>query len=548
MEQGKNSSMKQHTCAALGLLMAASAGNAMAAPQTVQPSTLQSQEQRTERYYLQREQSQPQSPVPDPVAGTAATPASAPTGGDVRFVLREVRFAPSAFLTQEELQAAAAPYTGREVGMAELQQMLAEVNRRYAERGITTARAMLGGQAIRDGVLQVDLVEGRLGELHIEGEAQTRESFIRRRIHQQPGDVVDSTRLRDDLVYMNRTSDVQAQALLRPGAQVGHTDVVVHATEVERRYLDVFVDNAGIDSTGRERVGVQGFANGLAGINDRLSASFAYAEGGLEGQASYSGLVNRRNGRLGLSYSRSQINLVNGAYRDLDITGESQSMTLDFTQPFIANRTWLVSGLASAGRSESSTDIADERISDTESTVFTLGASATRRSPGREWTVTQVASRLRSEEPLLGSRNFTTAVGGFGYLQKLGQSPYLVRLSSGWQYSNDDVLPSGNLFQIGGVGSVRGYERGALSGQRGYFLDAELHRSFGETFDGYVFVDYGAVHSDFPRSQDIMGTGLGARWQRRWFSASVDVSHPLDEVLNDQDSVRVDFRLSARWQ
>lgn len=87
-----------------------------------------------------------------------------------------------------------------------------------------------------------------------------------------------------------------------------------------------------------------------------------------------------------------------------------------------------------------------------------------------------------------------------------------------------------------------------MDGPGGHFLDAELHRSFGETFDGYVFVDYGAVHSDFPRSQDIMGTGLGARWQRRWFSASVDVSHPLDEVLDDQDSVRMDFRLSARWQ
>jgi len=540
--------MKHHTRTAVGLLIAATAGHALAAPQTTQPSTLQSQEQRTERYYLQREQSQPQAPAADPVADTAPAPATAPAEGDVRFVLRDVRFGTSAFLSADELAAIATPYTGREVGMADLQALVAEVNRRYAERGVTTARAVLGNQAIQAGVLQVDLVEGRLGELQIEGEAQTREAFIRKRIHQQPGEVVDSDRLRDDLVYLNRTSDVQAQALLRPGAQVGQTDVVLHANEVQRRYLDVFIDNAGVDSTGRERIGVQGFVNGLAGINDRLSASLAYAEGGLEGQASYSGIVNRRNGRLGLSWSRSQINLVNGAYRDLDITGQSQAMTLDFTQPFIATRTWLVQAMASAGRTESSTDIADERISDTESTIATLGASVSRRSPGREWTLTQVVSSLRSEEPLLGSRSFVTAVGGLGYLQKIGKSRYLLRVNSGWQYSNDDVLPSGNLFQIGGVGSVRGYERGVLSGPRGYFVGAEVHRSFGQSLDGYAFVDHGSVSSDFPGAQDITGTGVGASWQKRWFSASVDVSHPLDEVLNEQDSVRVDFRLTARWQ
>lgn len=540
--------MMQHTRTAVGLLIVATAGNTLAAPQTTQPSTLQSQEQRTERYYLQREYSEPQAPVADPVADPAVPLVAAAPDSDVRFVLREVRFSTSAFLSTEELAAIAAPYTHREVGMADLQTMIAEVNRRYAERGVTTARAVLGHQAIQGGVLQVELVEGRLGELHIEGEAQTREAFIRKRIHQQPGDVVDSDQLRDDLVYLNRTSDVQAQALLRPGAQVGQTDIVLHANEVDRRYLDVFVDNAGIDSTGRERIGVQGFFNGLAGINDRLSASFAYAEGGLEGQASYSGIVNPRNGRLGLSYSRSQINLVNGAYRDLDITGQSQAMTLDFTQPFIANRTWLVQAMASAGRTESSTDIADERISDTQSTIATLGASVARRSTGREWTLTQVVSSLRSEEPLLGSRSFVTAVGGLGYLQKIGQSRFLLRVNSGWQYSNDDVLPSGNLFQIGGVGSVRGYERGVLSGPRGYFLDTELHRSFGDSLDGYVFVDHGSVSSDFPGAQDITGTGIGASLQKRWFSASVDVSHPLDEVLNEQDSVRVDFRLTARWQ
>src|SRR5690606_28735144 len=122
--------------------------------------------------------------------------------------------------------------------------------------------------------------------------------------------------------------------------EVGQTDIVLQAQAPSKRSWGVFVDNAGIESTGRERLGVQGQFWGLAGINDLLAGSVAYAEGGLEGRVAYSGLVNRRNGRIGLSVSRNQINIIDGAYRELDITGEATSFSLDFNQPWIAGQHW----------------------------------------------------------------------------------------------------------------------------------------------------------------------------------------------------------------
>lgn len=515
--------------------------------QTANPATLQSQEQRIQRYYEERREKAPM-PVADPVQDAAPASASTDVEASIRFVLREVRFAESAFLDPATLQATVKPYLGLEVGIAQLDAILAAVNQAYADKGISTARAVLGTQAVRNGVVQVDLIEGRLGDLTVQGNAHTGEAFVRTRISQRQDEVVDTAALRRDLVYFNRTTDLQAQALLRPGTERGRTDILVQLTEPARRYADVFIDNAGVDSTGRERIGVQARLNGLIGGSDRLAASFAYAEGGLEGQASYSWLVSPRNARLGVSYSRSQINIINGAFRDLDIEGDSSVVGLDFAQPFVATQHWMLNGLASVSRSRSQTSVAGERIADTRSTVYSVGADLSHQGEGREWSLTQLVSSISADVPVVGRDRFTIAAGSLAYLQRFGQSRWGLRANVGWQYSGGDALTASNLFQIGGLGSVRGYERGVLSGPRGYFVDLELHRAFGERWDTYAFVDHGAIKGEFPRSADITGVGLGGSWRRDWLAVSLDLGHALDKVLADQNDTRIDFRVTARWQ
>ena len=132
--------------------------------------------------------------------------------------------------------------------------------------------------------------------------------------------------------------------------------------------------------------------------------------------------------------------------------------------------------------------------------------------------------------------------------QRIGKSRFLYRAQLGWQFSGGDFLPSANLFQVGGVGSVRGYVRGALSGTKGYYLNLELHRPYRQTHDMYVFYDRGDVRGDFPASATISSIGLGFNGSfARRYTYSLDIGHPLDNVLRDQDSVRADFRLGVQW-
>lgn len=532
--------------ALLGLLLLAPAAHGQSPPPD--PANPQAPAQRIDGYYERRSSPEPGAAEADPVSGDRA-PATGPLpDSQVRFVLSEVRFSESELLPEDELAAISAQFVGREVGMPDLQRLLEQVNAAYQARGINTARAVLSAQAIEDGVVRVELIEGRLGELRIVGDAHAPERFVRRRVSQQPGQLVDAQRLRDDLVYLNRTTDVRARALMQAGQAPGQTDIAIELETPSRTSFGVFVDNSGVESTGRERIGVQGQAWGLLGISDLLAGSVAWAKGGLEGRIGYSGIVNRRNGRLGVNVSRNQINIIDGAYQDLDITGESTSYGLDFRQPFIASQRWLLQGSAAVSRVSSSTDISGERISETDSDMATLALILAFRGDGREISLTQAVSQVRIDEPLRENSSFTSAPGSFSWTERLGQSGLVARTHLGWQYASSDDVPSGNLFQIGGVGTVRGYERGVLGGPRGYYVNLELHRPYRGSHDVYAFVDYGKVQADFPEETAILGAGVGfaGQWARR-FGYSFDIGHAFDKVIGEQDSMRLDFRVTATW-
>lgn len=506
--------------------------------------------QRIDGYYEQRQPLQPQKEVVDPLQQelpATTQPVAAAEGA--RFQVTEVDFTPaSELLDAATLQAIGAGYVGRQVGLDDLNALVAEVNAAYEANGISTARAFLREQALGAGKVEVTLVEGKLGKLQVTGTGKVPVRFVNRRVHQQEGQVVRTDILRDDIVYLNRTSDVQVRALLRPGQAPGQTDIVLMTETPDRGNWGVFVDNAGVETTGRERYGVQGQFWGLAGVNDLLAGSVAYSRGGLEGRISYSGIINKRNGRLGVNVSRNQINIIDGAYRDLDITGESTNYGLDYTQPWLANQHWLLSTVVGISRSNSTSDIADFRVSEINSTIATIGVNTGYRNDGKDWSFYQGVSRVRTDETLAMGRSFTTANGNTAWTQRIGASSFMYRAQLGWQFSSGDFLPSSNLFQVGGIGSVRGYVRGALSGVRGYSGSVELHRPYRQAHDVYLFFDHGDVRGDFPKTASISSVGVGLNGQLfKRYSYSLDVGHPLDKVLTDQDTVRADFRLSARW-
>ena len=65
-----------------------------------------------------------------------------------------------------------------------------EIDALHQAKGFV-ARAILPPQTIDDGAVQVQLIEGRINQVVIDGNRYTRDGFIQRRLGLGPGDLVD---------------------------------------------------------------------------------------------------------------------------------------------------------------------------------------------------------------------------------------------------------------------------------------------------------------------------------------------------------------------
>src|SRR5690606_36451823 len=114
------------------------------------------------------------------------------------------------------------------------------------------ARAVLPPQQITDGVVTVRLIEARIGDVKLSGNASTADGYITRRADIARDEPVALDALRDALVDFNLRNDVMLRAQLTPGASFGTTDIVLQAIEPPRWEAMLGFDNAGTEAVGEE--------------------------------------------------------------------------------------------------------------------------------------------------------------------------------------------------------------------------------------------------------------------------------------------------------
>ena len=99
-------------------------------------------------------------------------------------------------------------------------------------------------------------------------------------------------------------------------------------------------------------------------------------------------------------------------------------------------------------------------------------------------------------------------------------------LNGVWQVSSKQVIPSAQLFQIGGPTTVRGYPTDAVAGPAGFYTNLELHKQLpflDSSVDGFLFYDEGAVYNHYPPVRNLNSVGAGIAWNVNKF-AEVDLS------------------------
>lgn len=552
------------SCLALGVglgsaLVASPQAAAQAVPQlpaAADPGAVQERSRELERRLRQDDRRPDDAPAVDDEALKKKPVRPAPSSG--RFALKRIDFTRSELIDEGELRAMAAGLEGREVALSEVQALVDRINALYRDRGVPTAQAVLPAQEVADGTLTIKLVEGRVGQIEMEGNASTSADFIRARIGQKQGDLADVAALERGMLRFNRSQDVQLRAELKPGAKFAETDIALKVTEPPRHEFRLFSDSAGSHATGVYRVGAFYQNRSLLGFRDALGVTLIGADGH-EGRAlSYSFPLGTQGTRLTLSWFNDHTRIVNGPFQPLRIRGESTAWTALAKHPLLLGSNYQLDLLGGAKTRKTESWISGRLFQSTDIDDVSLGLDGQWWEQDRIWSASITWSNGKAH-PIddVVSTSFAIWRGQLRRVQDFGNGWSLQNALS-FQYTRDENLTSSEQFLIGGEGTVRGYQTGLFSGDKGLTASVELHHPLPQPpvapvrTSGFLFLDYGAAQPFRPvgssRGTDTLasyGWGVNANINDRT-SVRLTLGLPIRSAIQEPRGYYVHFQLVAQ--
>lgn len=544
-----------------GVAVAVLAGAAQAqSPLSVDPGAVQRRGQETLDFYrLERQLQQPgeRGPVID---RPAAPGALAPEDARRELQVNRIETDPSELLSAEEIRAVTGAVEGRRVTIEQLFEVVNRLNDLYASRGCVTCRAFLPPQDVEGGVVKIRLVEGKLGRVIVEDNQHTRSDFVGDRIHQKPGELFSLQQLEDDLVRLNGTTDLRLRARLQPGEAFGTVDTVVQVAEPPLWQGVVFADNAGRDTVGEYRLGLIVINSSLTGNADPLTLTVYGAEGTEAFSASYGVPVGTWGTRLTAFYDWNSIDVVKGPFEPLDISGHAWTAGANLSHPLRVTPEARLSGFVGFNAKRSTTQFGPATLTEVQVRSVPWGV---------EYQNVDATGVLFTRHTLTngfdrwgGDRSYFKYNGDLNrsWLRPRGE---LAILRGSWQWSDSDLLPASEQFQVGGTATVRGYSEGLLIGDNGWFLSAEYQLPIdppggapgpgGYQFRGFAFVDAGAAYPFRPdngtRGEDYLySVGIGAQVSLPLrLTARLAIGIPLTHPANDDQTAKVHFYVQTSF-
>lgn len=469
---------------------------------------------------------------------------------DVRFVAKAIRTDKSAVLSQEEIESVIAKYVGKEIGIKDLQAVVAALNEIYADKGYLTCRAFLPSQTVRQGVVDIRLIEGRTGSIEVAGNKSTNLSYIRNRLHLSQDNIENVSVLNEDLLRFNATNDAQLRISLQAGEKPGTTDYLISVFEPQQRSVTVYADNAGYESSGLYREGLFFIDRSLTGVRDTLNISTIYSKGTESFSTYYARPVGRSGTKMTLQYSTNSVHVVDGDLEDMNVRGHAYSYGLGIVQPIIIRERFKSEVSLEYARQSSKTDFLGIHWLDDVIDGVTLAFSQT--NYGRSNVLYQKHGyRIGNWDDIDGrSHNFGRFQTNLYYQKAYGHGQ-LLSAGLNAQLSSNNYLASAEQFYIGGAYSVRGYEESILSGDHGYSVNLEYAMPAGNKASVYTFFDYGSVHGDSAFDDHVLaGAGIGYKktFNEKMY-ANISLGVPLFRDLNGREvsKTRVHFLFSGQF-
>ena len=475
--------------------------------------------------------------IEEPVRPALKAPDSA------RFLVKGFRITRAVAFSEGELVALLSEFVGKELSLADLQRAADVVTRHYRDRGYFVARAYIPAQEIKDGIVEITVLEGKIDRVSVKarGEVRLKESVVEGTLRAAlpRGAPIREAQLERGLLLLNDMAGVDVRAVLHPGATLGASDVTAELSEGPRLSGNVDLDTYGNKFSGAYRAGATLNLNDPSGHGDLFSVRGTASSGASYARLAYQVPLGHSGLRFGAAYSDTRYELC-CEFGQLQAMGKAQTASVNALYPLLRGRDLSVYATAAYDARHYFNSTIAGTTSDKKANVVTLGANAESRdflgggalnnfalavSFGRLNLDGLAADRAADDASARTHGSYTKTAYSAARLQKLGEATSLYAAFSGQAASKN--LDSSEKFILGGPFGVRAYPTGEAVGDEGLLLNLELRHDVQPGLQLAAFVDHGEVRlhkNEWPGWQGtntrirnrygLSGYGIGLNWNQ----------------------------------
>ena len=153
---------------------------------------------------LPKELPKPEPPVPG-ILPPAPVPERRGPIPQLKVFVREIRVQGSTVFKAEDLAQVTDPYRDREITSEDIESLRLAMTMLYVKHGYSTSGTLVPDQAIVDGVLTIQVIEGKLSRIDVEGNYWFRSSYFTSRLRRDAGPPVNVHALQERLSFFKPT-------------------------------------------------------------------------------------------------------------------------------------------------------------------------------------------------------------------------------------------------------------------------------------------------------------------------------------------------------
>lgn len=464
----------------------------------------------------------------------------------LRVYVRQFKLVGNTRFSKAELAEVTKPYEGKTNGITseELQEVRYQLTLYYVNRGFINSGAVIPDQRISDGVIQINIIEGKLSKLEVEGNDWLHKDYIKGRLALDQDKVLNVQNLQQRLQLLKQNPLIdQINASLAPGIRPGESVLGVSIKEAKPYELGITVSNDLSPSVGGERIQFFGVHRNLTRWGDSLGLRYSRSLNGGDTETwytFYSRPLNAQDTSMTLWLEDGESVVIEEPFKNLDIVSEVNTYGINVTHPLYQTPQGNFSlGLGFELR-RSDTFLLDRRFSfsqganqgESNLTVLSFSQDWLKRSLNQVLAARSVF-RLginafdATKNDARPDGRFSSWLGQFQWARRFGERGFQVLFRSDAQLTGSSLLPQEQC-SVGGATTVRGYRENLLVRDNCWINSLEFRipvvrfpipgisqGSEAGAIQLAPFVDYGRAWNNrgpTPRPLSISSVGIGLRW------------------------------------